>query len=290
VEVGAAMDGVISKILVKEGQKIEAGAAVAEIACPDLRASLLTAMSTVESMRQIRARLVRGSRDEERLAAEQRTAAAKAVLEQATHHLRRTKELVQAGVMARSVLDEGQRDYDVAEAKLKEAVRQQELVNAPPVAEDLAKADADVRVAENQVGSLEQQISKCTVKAPMSGTVLRILLRAGEAFSTVSPKPLFTMADLSGRRVRAEVDERDVTKVRVGQKVLITSDALDKQRFHGVVAKLATSMGRKKTLTGDPAEKADRDVLEVMVDFQDDGHSLPVGLRVTVQFKEENQS
>jgi multidrug resistance efflux pump len=128
------------------------------------------------------------------------------------------------------------------------------------------------------------------VKAPMTGTVLRVLLRPGESFSTISPKPLFTMADLSGRRIRAEVDERDVTKVRLGQKVLITSDALGKQSFDGVVARLATSMGRKKTLTGDPAEKADRDVLEVMVDLDTDGNELPVGLRVTVQFVENTKT
>jgi multidrug resistance efflux pump len=195
--------------------------------------------------------------------------------------------LVAAAVAARSMLDEAQRDYDVAEARLKEAHRQEELVNAPPVSEDLAKADADVTSAENRLRTVSERLSKCTVKAPITGTVLRVLLRPGEAFSTITPKPLFTMSDLSGRRVRAEVDEKDVTKVRVGQRAVVTSDAHSTRKFYGTVSRLAASMGRKKVASGDPAEKADRDVLEVMVDLDETANQLPVGLRVVVRFTDE---
>lgn len=40
------------------------------------------------------------------------------------------------------------------------------------------------------------------------------------------------------------------------------------------------------TLTGDPAEKADHDVLETMLLLDKSGDKLPVGLRVVVQFLE----
>jgi HlyD family secretion protein len=284
IEVGAAIDGVVTAVHVKEGQTVTRDAPLAEIGCPDLRATLQTVLSEVESAKQVRARLVRGSRDEERLASEQRTLAAKAVLEQAAVHLRRTKELVQAGAAARSLLDEAQRDFEVAEARLRESVRQEELIKAPPVQEDLAKADADVQVSENRVRSVNEQLSKCSVKSPISGTILRVLLRPGESFSTITPKPLFTMSDLSGRRVRAEVDEKDITKVSLGQTVEVTTDAHSGRKFTGVVSKLASTMGRKRILSGDPAEKSDRDVLEVMVDLGEAGNQLPLGLRVVVHF------
>jgi hypothetical protein len=93
------------------------------------------------------------------------------------------------------------------------------------------------------------------------------------------------MADLSVRRVRAEIDERDVRKVRVGQKVLISADALQNESFSGVVRQISDTMGRKKILTGDPSEKADRDVLEAMVDLNN-SVKLPVGMRVLVKFLE----
>ena len=287
IEVGAAIDGVLTAVHVKEGEEVKKDTLLAELGCQDIRATLRTAMSEFDSYKQVRARLVRGSRDEERLAATQRTRAAKAVLEQANTHLRRTKDLVAASVAARSLLDEAQRDYDVAEAHLKEALRQEELVNAPPVTEDLAKADADVTSAENRVVSLSERLSKCAVRAPITGTVLRILLWPGESFSTLAPKPLFLMSDLSGRRVRAEVDEKDVMKVWLGQRAMFTSDANPDRKFLGTVSRVSPTMGRKRISSGDPAEKADRDVLEVMVDLDQAANQLPVGLRVVVRFTDE---
>lgn len=56
-----------------------------------------------------------------------------------------------------------------------------------------------------------------SIFSPIDGTVLRVFARAGESFSTVTPRPLFTVADASGRRVKAEVDERDLGRLVVGQ-------------------------------------------------------------------------
>lgn len=122
------------------------------------------------------------------------------------------------------------------------------------------------------------------MRAPISGTILRVLLREGESFALIAPHPLFTMADVSGRRVRAEVDENDIANVHVGQKLLISADAYSRRTFSGVVTKLADVMGRKSVITGDPAQKADRDILEVTADLNQPANALPIGLRVTVQF------
>ncbi len=43
-------------------------------------------------------------------------------------------------------------------------------------------------------------------------------------------------------------------------------------------------MGRKSVLTGDPADKSDRDVLEVTAELEQGATKLPLGLRVTVEF------
>ena len=77
-------------------------------------------------------------------------------------------------------------------------------MNAPALPEDLAKAAADIAVAEEAVRVIREKIAKYTVTAPIDGTILRVLLRPGESFSTLAPRPLFTISDLSVRRVRAE--------------------------------------------------------------------------------------
>ena len=47
---------------------------------------------------------------------------------------------------------------------------------------------------------------------------------------------------------------------------------------------IASAMGRKKIVSGDPAEKTDHDVLESVILLDAEGRALPVGVRVVVQF------
>lgn len=284
VQVGAAADGIVKEVFVKEGQRVQRGAKLAQIECQDVEASLLAAQAEAESAKQVKTRLVRGSREEERLAAEQRTRAAQAVLYESASRLKRMIELRDSKVIAPIDFDQSQRDYDVAEAKLKEARRNEEFVKAAALKEEIDKADADIRAADFRVAALHEKIVKCDVTAPIDGTILRVMIKAGEAYSTMTPQPLFTMSDLSVRRVRAEVDERDVSRVHVGQHVLVSTGADQDDRYKGVVESVSNTMGRKHIQSGDPSEKSDRDVLEAIVRLKN-GSDLPVGMRVIVKFE-----
>lgn len=284
VNVGAAIDGVVRAIHVQEGQAVKRGDVLADLACDDLQSALEVATANRDSLKDARLRLQRGSRPEEREAATQKTIAAKAVLDQAEAQLGRMSKLYDAEEVSRLTFEEAQRDKDVAQAQFKQAQRNEELVNAGPLPEDLARADADLSAAEAGIKLAQDKLDKCVVRAPIDGTVLRVLLREGESFGLVAPRPLFTLADVSGRRVRAEVDENDIANVHVGQKLLVSADAYSHRTFVGVVTKLADVMGRKSVVTGDPAQKADRDILEVTADLDQPANALPIGLRVTVQF------
>ncbi|HEX5230576.1 MAG TPA: efflux RND transporter periplasmic adaptor subunit [Bryobacteraceae bacterium] len=284
VNVGAAIDGVISAIRVKEGQTVRQGEVLAELGCSDLQSAVQVASANRDSLQEARLRLERGSRPEEREAASEKTAAAQAVREQATEQLSRMSKLYAAQEISRLAFEEAQRDRNVAEAQFQQAQKNEQLVNAGPLPEEQAKADAEVSSAEASLKLAQDKLGKCTVRAPFAGTILRVLLREGESFGTLSPRPLFTMADVSSRRVRAEVDEDDIASVRIGQKVLVSADAYGNRTFSGVVTKLANIMGRQTVVTGDPAQKADRDILEVTGELGPESDTLPIGLRVTVQF------
>lgn len=283
VEVGAATDGVISAIHVREGQRVHKGDKIAALACNDLDTAGAVARAEADSLRQSRTRLMHGSRQEEREAAAQKTAAARAVLEQASSKLERMSKLQAAAAISLQAFEEARRDFEVAQADLKHAMRTEELVNAGPLREEIARADADIAAAEQRVRLAQDKLGKCVVTSPIDGTVLRVNLRAGESFALLAPRSIVTLADLSGRRVRAEVDERDVQNVRLSGKVMVTSDASGERRFEGKIIRVSPAMGKKSVLTGDPADKRDRDILEVVAELQN-ANDLPLGLRVTVQF------
>jgi multidrug resistance efflux pump len=285
LDVGAGIDGVIQAIYVKEGQTVAAGQRLAELDCRELRSALPVSKSEAESLSQVRARLVAGSRIEERQAAAQRTARALAILAHAKAQLDRQRQLADAQAVSRVVLDEARRDAEVAESEYQLALRAEALTNAPPLAEELAKAEADLEAANRRFSLGEEKLAKCVIRAPQAGTILRIILHPGESFALVSPRPVLSMADLTGRRVRAEVDEHDIGKVHEGQLLSITSDAYAGKRFLGHVTRIASLMGRKSVITGDPADKTDRDVLEIIAQLEASAVALPVGLRTTVHFR-----
>ncbi len=283
-QLGAATDGILKAVYVKEGQFVKRGTLLGEIGCDDLQASLQTAIAEADGARQARTRILRGARDEEKKIASEKTAAARATFEEAKSRSDMQRALYQKEQISRSSYDQAVRDLGVADANLRATVRTEELLAAPPLDEDKARADAEVLAAEGRARTVQERIEKCSIVAPIDGTVLRVYARRGESFSTVTPRPLFSLADTSSRHIKAEIDERDVDKVSVGQKVVIQADALDGKRLKGSVVRVSTMMGRKSISTGDPSDKSDRDILEALIDLEGNPLSLPIGLRVTVQF------
>lgn len=284
VEVGAGADGVLESVRVREGQQVAAGEVLAVIACGDVEAERQAALAATESARQIRQRLLRGSRDEERRIAANEVASAEAVLKQAQTHYQRQSSLYETGDISRALWEQARRDMEVAEATVRAAQDRVALANAQALPEELARAEADIRAAESRAQAMSARAGKCVVRAPQAGRVLRVHLLPGEIVSTVTPRPVISLADLSVLRVRAEVDERDLGRLRLGQAVTVSADAFPDKEFNGRVTSFCSLMGRKHVRTGDPAEKSDRDVLEVLVDLDDNDERLVVGLRTTVRF------
>lgn len=284
IDIGAGIEGVLAEVRVQEGQTVAAGEVVALIICDDLKAELQAAHRFAEATRQSRQRLLRGSREEERRMAAAEVEAARAVFNQLHLQQQRLAGLFEKGDVAKEAVEKSRRDVEVAEASLRARTDYQQLTNAPPLPEELAKADAEVQAADEKIRLASAKLDKCVIRAPAQGVVLRRHLNAGEVVSVLNPRPVLSLADISRLRVRAEVDERDVGRIYRGQPVYVLSEAVPSGKLSGRVSWIGTLMGRKKVLTGNPAEKSDRDVLEVLVELDEKADWAIIGLRVTVQF------
>ena len=290
VNISAGIDGVLSSVLVDEGDQVRAGTLVARVDRPDLASELQQARAMADSARHAKTRLLRGSRDEQRQEAAAEAARAKAMLSQAQSHFERQEKLFRSEDIPRAAYDRARTELTVAEAAVRAAIERERLVNAEPLEEELARADSEIAAAEERTQTIQARIDKCSVRSPISGMVVRRFLRPGEVVSTVFPQPIVSVVDASKLRVRAEVDERDLRHVEPGQSVLISADALGTERVSGRVLSLGPLMGKKRVRTGDPAEKSDRDVLEVVIDIEKTDARLILGLRVTVQFLAPGQT
>src|SRR6201982_4019170 len=166
-QIGAAADGVLKAVYVKEGQFVKRGTLLGEIACDDLQASLQTALAETDGAREAKARLIHGARDEEKKIASDKTAAARATFEEAKSRLDMQRALYQKQQISKAAYDQALRDRDVADANLQAAVRTEELLAAPPLQEDTARAEAEVMAAGGRRQEVQEQISKWCFLPPL---------------------------------------------------------------------------------------------------------------------------
>ena len=190
--------------------------------------------------------------------------------------------LLADGAISREELERADRDARLARARLAELTERARGVDAAARDDERARADAALALAGAQVDEAQAALAKTVIRAPRAGVVTRRHRQAGELVSPEAGQSLIvTMADTSRLRVRADVDEADVARIGIGQRVTVRADAYGDQRFAGRVIRIGATLGRKNVRTDDPIEKTDVKILETLVEL-DPGTTLPLGLRVDV--------
>jgi HlyD family secretion protein len=96
--------------------------------------------------------------------------------------------------------------------------------------EDLILSQIQVQQAQLSLDRARQQLESALLLAPHAGTVTRVAVREGELSGG---QPAFVLTDLSGYHIELTVDEIDVGRVRLGQPVRATLDALPEEVLTG---------------------------------------------------------
>ena len=148
------------------------------------------------------------------------------------------------------------------------------------------RLESSLATARAELSGAEIGLERTRVRAPSEGTILNMLGRAGETAVPSPESTLVVFGDLSSLRVRAEVEERDAAKVRVGQKVVVKSDAFPDREFEGKVTSISQWLGTPRIATRGPRRPNEVEVVEVMVAL-DGTPPLFTGMRVDTFFKLE---
>jgi HlyD family secretion protein len=286
VSIGASITGIVEKVTVHQGDVVSAGQLLMRIACQVVEAQLAARVAEHDAAEALHRKLVNGARPEEIDIAQAELRLAEARLSEAQVRVTRSATLFERSAVSQATRDIDERDVRVAAAQLESARLRLRLLKAGTREEELAEAKAKMVAAGHLIEVTKSELSKCDVKSPVAGLVLRKHVSEGELVSLFYPKPLLTIAETRIYRVRAEVDEHDLPRIKLGQNVEIVVNASDRSRLRGRVASIAPVMGRRQILTSDPADKSDRDVMEVIVDLDSKPEHLPIGLRVSVIFLE----
>lgn len=279
VRVSAQVGGKLERVLVDEGDTVTAGQVIAELMHDDYEARVASAEADVAAREADARRIENGARVEERREAQADVRQADADLAHAQADHARATELFGEKVISRAEMDTAEQRFRVASARLDSLRQRHALIEASAREEDRARARADVRLARAKLDEARALLEKTIVRSPIDGIVLRRHARAGESVSTQFDSPIVTVADRSSVRVRMDVDETDVARIRVGQPAYVTADAFGTRRFPGTVLRVGQLLGKKNVRTDEPTERVDQKVLETLIELED-GKDLPIGLRV----------
>lgn len=276
--IGSEFDGRLRRVPVEEGDHVKAGQVVAELDNGESVARVALAKAQVREREAALDRLKAGSRHEERREAAAATREAEAVLANARAEEARRRSALDRGAISRSEYEVTVREARVAEARLDVSRERSAVVVDETRIEDIRRVEAEIESARARVQEAEALYAKTVIRSPIDGIVLRKRHRAGESISR-SADPILSVGNVERLRVRVDVDEEDVARLKVGAETFVTAAAYGTRKFPGKVSHIGSALGRKNIRSDEPTERTDLKILETLIEL-DPGVTLPVGLRV----------
>jgi len=182
--------------------------------------------------------------------------------------------------VARAQLDDLQRELDFAEGMTdKRAISVEETTHRRSAVEtaqaELEEAEAGVLAAAAEARSVETEIERSKVRAPIAGEVLQVKIHVGEyAPAAVTSTPLILLGGSRPLHVRVDVDEHEAWRVtsEAAATAHVRGDSSLKTPLHFV--RFEPFVVPKKSLTGDSTERVDTRVLQII--YRIDRQDLPL--------------
>jgi len=236
-EVSFKIPGRVEERLVSEGETVTTGQVVARLDSRELGQERAQRQAQVSSARAALAELQAGSRTEEIAQAQALLERAQADQERAQVEFERQKRLYQREVISTREYDLAKTTQDGAEAKVREAREYLTLVKKGPRQEKIDQARASLKAAEQVLAQAQTRLEYTVAVSPLSGIVLSKNIEPGEV---VSPgTPVVTVGEVSQVFLRAYINETDLGRVKVGQKVKVTTDTFPGKSYEGRIVFLA---------------------------------------------------
>ena len=287
VRISALMPGRIAEVLVQRNDKAAAGDLMVRLDDEELLARYASATAEAAIRKRERdATEATGRPAQDRRSNEDAVAAAERQVYQNREELDRVLRASRRGAASKADLDKARAAVGSASDHLEQAragLRKALAVEGLPAP---TRAEAALAAARADLSAAEAAVEKTRIRAAGEGTVLAVNAKVGEAVAPSPENILVTTANLTRLRVRAEFEERDVSKLRVGQVAVVRSDAFPGRDFDGRVALLAQALGPSKIGQRGPRKPTDVDVLEVLIDLTGQPELL-TGMRVDVFLKPE---
>ena len=263
--VSAEQTGTLLTFDIEEGNEVEAGTQVGLIDTTQLWLKL----QQLDATKRVY--------ESQKPDTQKQIAATRQQLQKARQEQQRYRELVADGAAPSKMLDDATNQVKVLERQLE---AQLSTFNA-----QLSTLNSQQAATDVQANQLRDQLQKCHILVPISGSVLEKYAERGEFVAT--GKPLFKIADTRQMFLRAYVTSAQLQDIKVGLPVTVFADYGDGQRrtYEGKISWISSrSEFTPKTILTDD-ERADL-VYAVKIAVKNDGY-IKIGMYGEVKLKGE---
>lgn len=270
VTVRAEIAGVVDRVHTEQGQRVAAGAVLASLSTSQAQTELAAAEARAEQARAELASIAQGGRSAE--LTEIRNGLERARFEKAAAEkdLAATERLAGKNAATRSEVDRARDRVRQAEIDIEALERKRASLVGQT---DRSVAEARLREAQTAAAQARRQLARGGIRSPIAGVVYALNVRPG---SYVNPgDAVANVGRVERLRVRVYVDEPELGRVRAGQPVSITWDALPGRTWTGAVEKLPTEIVPLNT----------RQVGEVLCTIENPGNELVPGTNVNAEIR-----
>ncbi len=256
VKISPDVSGEIVELTIKEGDQVEKGQLLLRIKPDTYISQRDRSMAAISSARA-------------------RLAQAEAQFTQADLSFKRSKQLYAEQTISKSDYEQAEASYSVARAEV-----------------DAAKFS--VTSTEASLKEANENLTKTSIYAPMSGTISMLLVELGERVAgtnLMAGTEMLRVADLSRMEAQVEVNENDIVRVQPGDTALIEVDAYLDKKFKGVVTEIANS-AKTTGVSADQVTNFDVKILVLPSSYEDlteGGRTNPFrpGMSATVDIQTE---
>jgi HlyD family secretion protein len=238
VEVKSKASGIVKKIHVDYGDRVKQGQVLAELDKVQLEAAERASRANLQ-------------------AAEAALDSAKATLERnkvdaegpdvpyLKLNMGRAQQMFKDGVMSKSLVEDAEKNYQLALNKQVSAQRNLAVSRA-----EIAKAEAQMAQAKASLENAQEDLKNSTIVSPIDGLVLSRDVNMGDAVSSIlvlgsQATLIMTLGDVSEVYVQGKVDEADIGKVYLNQSARIVVESFKDKKFTGKVTKISP-LGKEK--------------------------------------------
>lgn len=281
VQLGSQVSGIIREVRVNEGDPVRKGQPLVILDSGKASAQVEQAEAMVRESSKRLMELEKGPRSEDIEIARAKARRAEVAYSQASDEYQRQERLYRKDATTRIERDRALERMKTEAEELNAARYNLQKLLKGERQEQIEQARAATARNSAEKKYSQERLREFSVTSPIDGVVSERQKEAGEIVDVGTP--LMKLINPKKMRIRAEIEETDVGKVKDGQNVEVTTDAYRDKIYRGTVYKIFPDVKRKAQKTFDPGASFDINTQQIYVRL-DDFTGLKDGMTVTVRY------